>query len=665
MKQYVLQTTHDLAHRKLTIDYDKELNEAQRKAVQTIRGPQLVIAGAGSGKTRTLIYRVAYLIEHGIGPESILLLTFTKKAAQEMLRRAAMLLDERCQRIKGGTFHAFANLTLRRYADLLGYNNNFTIIDRADSEDILNLLRSELGSISKDKRFPKKNTLCEIISKAINTNRTHEQILNDEYPHFLCFEGKIDELAGKFRKYKAERQIMDYDDLLTNHKRLLEENPPIKKKLSLENQFVMIDEFQDTNKVQADIALLLASEHNNILAVGDDSQSIYSFRGAEFRNIMEFPNHFSDCVITTLEQNYRSTQPILSFTNKIIEAAAEKYSKVLYSNIPSTRLPVFLRPQSFYEQADFICQRVLELREEGVELQHIAVLFRAGWHSNELEVALNGRNIPFVKFGGLKFIESAHVKDSMALLRVVQNPQDAIAWYRLLMLHEGVGPKTARSLVDKIIEGNDGYHILVDKQLSKKNFGTDLGKLYAVVDKLSSGSLSPEDITTEAISYYTPLLEVNYDDYRKRLDDLGSLTRIASRYSNLKEFLDDLTLEPLERSQVGAEATDRDDEKLVLSTIHSAKGLEWHSVFIISLIDGFLPSAKALRNPAETEEERRLLYVACTRAQRNLYLLCPELCHTRGYNSWSGDAFAFSEPSRFLREIQDFEQLTEQWTITT
>ncbi|HQH26043.1 MAG TPA: ATP-dependent helicase [Oligoflexia bacterium] len=664
MKEYVLHSTTEHPARKFTINYQTELNEAQLKAVQSIYGPQLVIAGAGSGKTRTLIYRVAYLIEHDIRPEAILLLTFTKKAAQEMMRRASALLDERCSRIRGGTFHAFANLTLRRYGALLGYNMNFTIIDRSDAEDMIDLLRSELGGIAKDKRFPKKATIHEVISKAVNTGRSHEQILSDEYPQFLCFADKFQELAAKFQQDKIRRSVMDYDDLLVNHKRLLSEHPELRRKLSLESEFIMIDEFQDTNKIQAEIGLLLASEHKNILAVGDDSQSIYSFRGAEFRNIMDFPNYFENCAITTLEQNYRSTQPILEFTNKIIESAKEKYSKVLFSDIPASNRPVFLRPQSFYEQADFICQRVLELREDGVVLDDMAVLFRAGWHSNELEVALNSANIPFVKFGGLKFIESAHVKDSLALLRVIQNPHDGIAWYRLLLLHEGIGPKTARTLAERIVQPEQGLGTLIDAQIVKKSYGEALGSLHKLVDSLCGSSLAPSDIAEEAMQYYRKLLSENYDDYRKREDDLVSLARMAGRYSSLKDFLDDLTLAPLEHSQVGAESTDLDEEKFVLSTIHSAKGLEWHSVFLISLIDGFLPSAKSLRTPAEIEEERRLFYVACTRAKRNLYLLCPELHYSRSY-SWSTDGFAFSEPSRFLRDVESFEDLVEQWSLTS
>lgn len=662
VKQYSLKTTSSAPPSRYLINYEEELNESQLDAVRSIHGPQLVIAGAGSGKTRTLIYRVAYLVENGVDPKSILLLTFTRKAAQEMMRRAAQILDDRCREIQGGTFHGFANLTLRRYAGQLGYNREFTIADRSDAEDMVNLLRTQLGYASKDKRFPKKGTILNVISKSANTGQSYSDILSEEYPQFIEEDANIRHLAEQYRAYKKTRSIMDYDDLLLNHLKLLEEFPQVREKLSQTYQFIMIDEFQDTNLIQAKIALLLASEHNNIVAVGDDSQSIYSFRGAVFRNIMEFPNHFSKCKITTLEKNYRSTQPILSFTNRVIEAAQEKYSKVLYSDIISEQKPVFIRATSFEEQAEFVAQRVLDLREEGIQLDHIAVLFRAGWHSNELEIELSGRNIPFVKYGGLKFVEAAHVKDAVSLLRVIHNPRDAISWYRLLLLIDGIGPKTAERIVQHVVEDGRGHQGLIDPLFAKHKFSAEIGKLHRTIDTVITSAMAPGDAATQATEFYLPLLRSNYEDFQKRLDDLTSFTRIASRYANMREFLDDISLEPPEHSQVGATPEDRDEEKLILSTIHSAKGLEWHTVFVLSLIDGFIPYSKALHSLEETEEERRLLYVACTRAQQNLYLLCPEFNRPRGFSPM-GSGFAFSMPSRFLGEISDFNELTEEWQI--
>jgi DNA helicase-2/ATP-dependent DNA helicase PcrA len=643
------------------IDYANELNPQQLAAVRNLFGPQLVIAGAGSGKTRTLVYRVSYLIEAGVDPSKILLMTFTRKSAQEMMKRASIVLDERCRRIKGGTFHSFANLTLRRFAEKLGFDPSFTILDRGDAEDLLNVVRNELGHNTKDKRFPKKRTLLNVISKSTNTGRAITDIIADEYPQFIDESAVIEQLAVEFQIYKKERSVMDYDDLLTHLKLLLLENADVRKKISRENQFIMIDEFQDTNSLQADIAEMLASEHGNLMVVGDDAQSIYSFRGANFHNIMKFPQRFAGTTITTLEQNYRSTQAILHFTNAIISSAEEKYDKTLFSDIESKQTPVYIRATNFEEQAGFISQRVLELHEEGVRLDQIAILFRAGWHSNELEVELSGKNIPFVKHGGLKFVEAAHVKDLVSFLRILQNEKDAIAWYRQLLLLEGIGPKTAQNIIINVRDSGKGFSALGDKPFDKKKYSDSLRLLRVALEQAKACS-TLEDLVGLANKYYRPILKSNYEDHKKRTDDLDSLLRIATRYDSLQTFLDDISLDPPDSTQVGAEASDKEDDKLILSTIHSAKGLEWHSVFVISLIDGYLPSSRSLNTKGEIEEERRLLYVACTRAQRNLYLIAPELSYSRGFSA-VGPGMAFSEPSRFLHEIEDFDELAEEWFI--
>ncbi|MBU2258647.1 MAG: ATP-dependent helicase, partial [Candidatus Omnitrophica bacterium] len=432
------------------IDYQKELNPAQLEAVRSTDGQYLVIAGAGSGKTRILVYRVAYLVEKGIKPDEILLLTFTRKAAEEMLSRASMLLDERCQKVSGGTFHSFANNVLRRYAGLLGINNNFTILDRTDSEDAINLLRTQLGFSKLDKRFPRKRAIMEVISMSVNKSLPIEEALYDEYPQFIEWTDEINKINNEYKKYKHSKSLVDYDDLLVYLKELLVKHDSVRLTLAKKYKYIMVDEYQDTNKLQAFIVSLLACEHKNIMVVGDDSQSIYSFRGANFKNIMDFPKLFKDASVITLEENYRSTQPILNMTNQVIRLAKEKFEKNLYTKKEGGKLPLFIDTRDEFAQSKYIADKILELREEGVELGDIAVLFRSGWHSNDLEVELANRNLPFVKYGGQKFVEAAHIKDVISYLRLVQNPSDQISWYRALLLLKGIGPKTAERIIAEI-----------------------------------------------------------------------------------------------------------------------------------------------------------------------------------------------------------------------
>lgn len=659
-KIYSLKLPERLAKPSHIIDYQNELNASQLEAVTTTEGQVLCIAGAGSGKTRTLIYRVAYLIENQVEPENILLLTFTKKAAGEMLRRATTILDDRCKRIRGGTFHGFANSILRKYHTQAGLPQNFTILDRGDSEDLLNLARTEKGYAKSEDKFPKKNTCIDVFSKSTNTSNSIREILEVDYPQFLELSSSLEKLQEDYQNYKKERGVLDYDDLLVELKLLLTLNPTTREQISKQFRYVMVDEYQDTNKMQSEISYLLSSYHKNLLVVGDDAQSIYSFRGAEFRNIMDFPTKFSACKIITLEQNYRSSQTILEFSNALLDTAKEKYPKRLFSEIESSQKPVFIRPLDTNEQSYFITQRILELREEGVSLNEIAVLFRAAWHSNELEVELSSRDLPFQKFGGLKFVESAHVKDLMAILKVIKNHRDTISWNRALLMLEGVGPKTALDISRQIIlEGNHEKALSVAKS---KKYYKDLEDLSEVVKKGMDLIGSPSDLLTLVIKYYTPLLRANYDDYNKRLDDIGSLKTLAERYSDLSSFMDDMTLEAPEQTQIGTEAESKDNERLTLSTIHSAKGLEWHTVFILSMNDGYIPSSRSLGKDKEIEEERRLLYVACTRAKRNLYLLCPEHIRGRGFSSPMG-GFSFSDPSRFLWDMKEFPSLTENWSL--
>ncbi len=637
------------------IDYERELNEAQYKAVTTLLGPQLVIAGAGTGKTRTLVYRVAYLVERGSDPRSIVLLTFTRKAAQEMMHRASLILDARCAMVSGGTFHSFANLMLRRYAVTLGYSSNFTIVDRSDAEDILNLLRTERGFHKDKKRFPRKNALLNMISRAANTGLPLDQVVTEDYPQFLERSEDIARLAEAYAAYKRKRSIMDYDDLLIQFRRLLKEDENVRNRICRQYDFFMVDEFQDTNRVQGEIARLLASEHHNLMVVGDDSQSIYSFRGADFRNIMEFPKHFPDCIVTTLEQNYRSTQPILSLTNAIIANARQKYSKNLFSLIPGDTKPVYVRPASEVDQARFVSAKVRELLARGIPASDIAVLFRAGWHSNELEIHLQQVGLPFVKYGGVKFVEAAHVKDVLAICRAAMNPRDAIAWHRVLPFIEGIGPVTSRKIIQAMVDSAVGTDALLDSAFSGKKYGEDLKRLHETLQQVTAPNTGPSEKIGTILDYYDPILKRLYDDAHKRANDLTSLVQIAKNYSSLEALLSDLVLDPPERSLAGVREKEPQEGRIVLSTIHSAKGLEWHSVFIIHLVDGYLPSSYAFSSEDALEEERRLFYVAATRAKRNLYLSSPKV-------TGRGSFYAMDPggPSRFLFEIKNLGVLVQR-----
>ncbi len=628
------------------IDFQAELNPSQLEAVTSLKGPHLVIAGAGSGKTRVLIHRVAYLIEQSIDPESILLLTFTRKASIEMTSRATALLDHRCQKIAGGTFHSFCNFLLRRYAKFIGYPSHFTIADQSDSEDIIAIYREK---IEKDQRkyLPKKRTLMKLCSLSRNTGREIDEIIDTEYPQYYDVIEDVNRIIALYQVYKKEHFVMDYDDLLIQTVNLLKEHDKIRKKLSMAYRYIMVDEYQDTNRIQAHIACLLASEHQNIMVVGDDAQSIYSFRGADYKNIMDFPKIFNDCHITRLEQNYRSTQPILDFTNAIISNAKEKFTKQLFSETLSDALPQYLKVESKEEEANFICQKILDLQNDGVDLRRIAVLFRSSFHSNSLEVALNGHNIPYEKFGGIKFMEAAHIKDVMAYIRIAVNPADFISWKRILTLIPGIGKVTAGKMIDRLFETN--IDILVSQVYQKRKYTDHLQHLHQLLSQLILPSSDPLAHLPAIIKYYESILKETYDDFQNRKLDMESLIQISERYQNADDFLADLTLDPpVSQSDIDSSSI---DDKLTLSTIHSAKGLEWHSVFIIHLIQGFLPSRQSLDDPRLIEEERRLFYVAATRAEKNLWLLSPYF--------YAGNYLGFTQTSMFLEEINDFDDIIE------
>ena len=634
------------------VNYEEDLNEAQLEAVKSKDGPILVIAGAGSGKTKTLTYRVARLIEDGIKPENILLLTFTKKAAAEMLSRATIVLDNRCEKVAGGTFHSFANIILRKYSKLLGLKNNFTIMDRADCEDVINHIVGQLFP-KKEKRFPKKSTLLDIYSKSINKVTPTKQIIADEFPQFAHCEDKIIEVHKAYVAYKRENSVLDYDDLLLYIKLLLENNDGLRKRLSNEYKYIMVDEYQDTNTLQADVIRLLASEHNNIMAVGDDAQSIYSFRGANYRNILDFPRLFENTKIIKLEQNYRSTQNILKLTNEIISKAKEKYTKNLFSNIVSPQVPALICAKDTQMEADFICQRILELLDEDISLSDICVLTRNARMSYNLEIELSKRAIPFQKFGGPKFMETAHIKDVVAHLRVILNPDDVISLTRILLLLKGVGASTVNNIMP-IIKGD----LKPDIKLLPSNKSQSLTPLFNTLGQLRDYSTTkkPEEIVSAVINYYRPILKDKYDDFSKREKDLDHFEYLSTQYSNLEDFISDLALEPPDASVEGMYKKNSDDEALTISTIHSAKGLEWDSVFIIGAVDGRFPSAYSFNSEEEMDEELRLMYVATTRAKNNLYITYPVDMYDYSMN------IVLSKPSRFLDGIPD--DILERWDIT-
>ena len=644
VKTYVLKRSDDdAAPRKLSIDYAAALNSQQLAAVTAGEGPSLVIAGAGSGKTRTLVYRVAYLIDSGVDPSNILLLTFTRKSAQEMLQRAGELIGARSERVCGGTFHSVANLLLRRYGRSIGVEPGFTILDRGDAEDLIALVRSQLGLNEKDKRFPRKGTIMEMISKSENTLRSLEEIILDEFGHFADHIEDLSRLKTAYQSAKRQKQLLDYDDLLVMLRQLLLLDETARMTISRQFRYILVDEYQDTNRLQAEVVRKLAATHNNVMVVGDDSQSIYAFRGATFKNIMELPQLFPGTQIYKLEENYRSTQPILNLANCIIDEAAEKYTKRLFTRKIDGPLPSLVEAAGENTQSRFIAQKILELREEGVPLSEVAVLFRSSFHSFDLEIELSRKGLPFIKRGGVKFIETAHVKDLLAHVRVIANPLDTVSWNRVLMLVEGVGPKKAHDLLAAIVKGGQPFDVL--RGVSGRS-GQGLKNLANTLESLSgTDDRSPSEQVNHIYEYYLPILKEQYDDYPKRTRDLDHLHTIAEGYPGVNEFLADLALEPPDGSASGVDAPDRDDERLVLSTIHSAKGLEWQAVFVIWIVDGRFPSVYSFVADEDLEEERRLFYVSVTRAKRHLFLTYP----INVYDKSSG--MLLSKPSRFLDHV--------------
>ncbi|MEJ2689943.1 MAG: ATP-dependent helicase [Deltaproteobacteria bacterium] len=599
----------------------QDLNEAQYAAVTHGTGPVLVIAGAGSGKTRTLVYRVAHLVTRGIDPQQILLLTFTRRAAQEMLLRASQLLDASCQKVWGGTFHAVGNLLLRKYGQLLGYPPQFTILDRSDAEGIVNLLKTSLGFGGSGKRFPSKKMIMDLISRSVNRCISLEELISEGYSHLEPYIEEIGVIADNYKVFKKDHGLMDYDDLLTNWQSLLVDHPEVSEMLADRFQYILVDEYQDTNQVQDEIVRLMARKHQNVMAVGDDSQSIYSFRGADFRNIMQFPNRFPGTKIIRLERNYRSTQAILSLANAVIEKAAEKYTKTLFTRIEGGEKPALFAAKDEAEQARFVADRIEQAIQEGEPLDQIAVLFRSGFHSYKLEMELASRQIPFEKRGGMKLTESAHIKDVLSFMRVIHNSADNLSWNRILLFLEKVGPKSAQQVLDWLRAADDPIEAL-SSYPNAKSWRKGLQQLATMLNEARKYR-QPSEIFDVVMGYYQEIFErLYYDDYPRRSKDLEQLGALLAGYEDLATFIADAALDPPEIMQESRAGADSGDNRVVLSTVHSAKGLEWDVVFIIHLAEGKFPSTQSVFQE-QLEEERRLFYVSVTRARKQLFLTYP------------------------------------------
>ena len=632
------------------IDYEKELNESQLKAVMTTEGPLLIVAGAGTGKTRTLVYRVARLVETGAKPESVLLLTFTRRSATSMLTRAAALADARCQRVSGGTFHSLGHSVLRKFSDQAGVARNFTVLDQSDTEDLIDLLRRQIR-LSKERRFPRKRTIAAIFSMMVNKVSPLKTVLNQSYPQFIDERAGLEELYKSFENFKRTRHMLTYDDLLVRLREALEGSAEMRDQLSDQYRYIMVDEYQDTNKLQAQLVKLMTARHDNVAVVGDEFQSIYSFRGASHKNMLEFPKLFPAAQIIKLEENYRSTQPILDVANALIEDVKESYKKRLFSRIEGGEPPVVVSARDENEQSRFVAQRIAELREEEVPLSEIAVLFRSSSHSFDLEIELSKQGIPFRKFGGIKFAESAHIKDALAFLRVVVKPSDTLSWFRALKLIEHIGDATVYQILDHLgVERKDFRSTRTRESLFKKlhrfparaSYKAQLIRLARVLTSVLE-SKSPGEQLSAVLRFYRPLLKTKYDDAQRRGRDLDHLQAIAKRYKTAAKLLDDVALDPSDAIE-GSTAR-RSSGFVTLSTVHSAKGLEWDSLFVIWMTDGWFPSNRFRDEFDDLEEERRLLYVATTRARRELHFVYP-LNVYRGPDSDSLPAL-----SRFLEPI--------------
>lgn len=675
-REYVLQPFR--APIELSINYAQELNEQQLAAVTAPPGPALVIAGAGSGKTRTLTYRVAYLLEQGIPADRMLLLTFTNKAAKEMMRRVADLLGQEPPDLWGGTFHSIGNRILRQHAPKLGFERDFSILDRDDAKTLIKSCIGEAQIDVKATRFPKPEVLAEVFSLAVNTHKPVEQIVGEGYEHFSHLTPAIVGLAQRYADKKRATNAMDFDDLLVLWLRLLQEQAEVCEQYQRRFQFVLVDEYQDTNKLQSDLIDLLAARSKNVMVVGDDAQSIYAWRGANFQNILKFPERYPGASVFKIETNYRSTPEILQVANAAIAANVHQFAKELAPARKSGVKPALVACEDAGQQAAFVAQRLLELREEGSELNNMAVLYRSHFHALELQLELTRRNIPFTITSGIRFFEQAHIKDVTAYIKFVANPKDELSFKRLVELLPGVGAKAADKLWNELNaeRGARSAEQVAQTQHAARDtpkIATRLQQCLRVVPKKAAAAwaqfvatisqLEGPDVRNSAAKMIKLVIDAGYDDYlienydnhANRLDDLEQLAVFARQLPTIEEFLTQLAL------LTNVEAEDdkpkqRDEECVRLSTIHQAKGLEFDVVFVIMLCDGLFPSGRSLDFPEGEEEERRLFYVAVTRARNELYLSYPMV--RKGF---SGDGFELQHPSRFLSEVPT--ELVEEWNL--
>ena len=650
--------------------YLEKLNPEQRLAVEhgvgSANGPLLVIAGAGSGKTNTLAHRVAHLIAHGADPRRILLMTFSRRAAAEMTRRVERI----CRQVMGegaaalaegldwaGTFHGIGARLIRDYADAIGLDPAFTIHDREDSADLMNLVRHELGLSKTETRFPTKGTCLAIYSRCVNAQAPIEEVLAKVFPWCASWARELKQLFGLYVTAKQRQNVLDYDDLLLYWSQMAAD-PAIAADIGARFEHVLVDEYQDTNRLQASILLALKPDGAGLTVVGDDAQSIYSFRAATIRNILDFPGHFAPAArIVTLDRNYRSTLPILAAANAVIEKAAERFTKNLWTDRDSGGKPALVSVRDEADQARYVVDRILENRETGALLKQQAVLFRASHHSGPLEVELTRRNIPFVKFGGLKFLDAAHVKDLLAVLRFCENPRDRVAGFRILQLLPGIGPSSAQRILDAMAAAPDPIAALADLPAPPR-CGEDWPAFVSLMADLKRHRADWPAALGRARLWYEPHLERIHEDALTRTADLLQLEQIASGYPSRERFLTELTLDPPDATSDQSGVPSLDEDYLVLSTIHSAKGQEWKSVYVLNVVDGCIPSDLGTGSPDEIEEERRLLYVAMTRARDDLHLVVPQRFFVSGQHA-RGDRHVYANRTRFIpRELGDHFEWT-------
>jgi len=658
MKKYFIH--RETVSKTSIIDYEKELNEEQLNVVMHENGPILVIAGAGSGKTRVVTYRVARLLEKGVSPNNIMLLTFTNKAAREMLRRVEELLKIDTRFIWGGTFHHIGNMILRHHANLLGFNKNFTILDNEDAKDLIDVVIKEAKIDKKEKFFPKASLIKEIFSYAINTMESIENVLFDRFPFFLSLKRELSAIYKLYTEKKKNINAMDFDDLLFYWHKLLEENKDLREYYATVFSHILVDEYQDTNMIQGKIVDFMGMLNRNLMVVGDDAQSIYSFRGANFKNIMEFPKKYPDAKIYKLETNYRSTPEILKLANTSISHNKMQFTKNLKSIKQSGNRPVLTHLRDVIQQAEFVAQRILELRDDGIPLEEIAVLYRAHYQSMELQMELTKRGIPFEIRSGLRFFEQAHIKDVVSFLRVMVNNRDELSWKRLLKLFPKIGKRTAEHIFDFIKTQDNPLNLFITKKIGEglKKIPGDNIKLWSRLFR-ELATLYEKDAIGDMISCvlkygYTEYLKYNYPNYESRLEDIGQLINFSTKYQSLETFLNELSL----MSGISGEdiiTADRDDERIILSTIHQAKGLEWKVVFLIWCAEGRFPNPKSIEE-GNIEEERRLFYVAITRAMDELYLCYPLIA----YDKQAGHIIL--KPSRFITELK--RNTYEEWQVS-